>query len=216
MRLTKRQTTIGVSVLLLLLAVAALLWLLVPFLRKSADEAGNPKIRTAASATYEVDGAQNTISSSELSIDYEYIEPPVIQSINLENSQVVTTNPYVILVKAANPAEIQKIEFYVDGNLIGTSSLPDIDGFFEGSWDTSLYHSTVLIKVYDIYGRIHTITREAVVDLSAPSPVIDDGINDDADDPNNPNASITPNYHSDSNSYQLRPINNVLPKTGAN
>lgn len=139
--------------------------------------------------------------------------PPIISSVNISEGQVITTNPYLITAKIENPMTISKVEFYVDDVLIGTSTLPDISGAFEASWDTSKYHSLVKIIAYDANGSTAEISRSATVRL----PEVDDvgpnppsGVSethDDVDVPNQ-NASVA------APTYAPSQIVVSLPKTG--
>ncbi len=75
---------------------------------------------------------------------------PELLNINISENQVITTNPYLITAKATDDIKVEKVEFYVDNNLIGTSTLPDVEGNFQATWDTSKYHSTVRVVAYDL------------------------------------------------------------------
>jgi len=78
---------------------------------------------------------------------------PVFESINITEGQVITANPYVITAMVSSVFGISKVEFYVDNNLIGTSTLPDVSGAYEATWDTSKYQSAVKIIAYDTAGN---------------------------------------------------------------
>lgn len=83
--------------------------------------------------------------------------PGVSSQINLENNQIITTNPYIIMVKPTDSDGISRVEFYIDDILIGTTINPDGNGVYSCSWDTSMYHSDVEVVAYDIYGNPSTI-----------------------------------------------------------
>ena len=87
--------------------------------------------------------------------------------VNLDDGEVITTNPYIIKVKPESNTSISKVEFYVDDNLICTETQADANGVYSCSWDTSKYHSTIKIIAYDIDGNTATIIREVTVDPSA-------------------------------------------------
>ena len=91
---------------------------------------------------------------------------PTISSLNLKDNQVVTTNPYLISAKVENPSSISKVEFYVDDVLIGTATLPDVEGNFTAVWDTSKYHSTIKVVAYDASGNSSTALRNTTVQLN--------------------------------------------------
>jgi signal transduction histidine kinase len=90
--------------------------------------------------------------------------------INIVQNQVITANPYQIKVKpvdnsaagamglglgkvAAFPGGIDRVEFRVDGVLIGTDYWPDGDGLYDCNWDTSRYQSDISIVAFDINGN---------------------------------------------------------------
>lgn len=75
------------------------------------------------------------------------------QTINLTPGQIVTANPYTIQVHPTSDFGIDRVEFYIDGVLIGTSTTPDANGVYSMNWDTSLYHSTVRVIAYSTTGE---------------------------------------------------------------
>lgn len=105
------------------------------------------------------------------------VDAPIISSINISENQVITTNPYIISVQAKDAAEtlkISKVEFFVDNTLISTATLPDVSGTYQAVWDTSKYHSTVKVIVYNTDGTTEEITRSTTVNLpqNYQSPII--------------------------------------------
>lgn len=127
-----------------------------------------PTINGSATINYSLDGEQATVNSNSVAIEYRYIDPPITEEINIIDEQTITTNPYIITVKVNDPNKVEKVDFYIDNILIGTSTLPDMEGVFECTWDTSKYHSTVKIVVTDIYGRPQEYTRNTNVSLPVP------------------------------------------------
>lgn len=107
-------------------------------------------------------------------VNYIGMQPPppphiTNYSINIEEGQVITTNPYIISLSAKDPADtlkISKLEFYVDNNLIGTTTLPDVSGAYQAVWDTSKYHSAVKVLVYGTDGTTQEIDRNTTVSLT--------------------------------------------------
>lgn len=98
---------------------------------------------------------------------YVGLLPEGTSGVNLEDGDVITDQLYVIRVKPKDGGTgILKVEFYVDGVLICTADTADKDGVYECEWDTTKYHSSVLIKIYDVVGNILEITREVEVNHS--------------------------------------------------
>jgi len=115
----------------------------------------------------------------------------LIDSLNLIEGQVITTNPYIISLKLKSPSDttkVSKVEFYIDNTLISTATLPDVSGTYEAVWDTSKYHSTVKVIVYNADGTSEELTRNTTVNLSSTPTTI----------------------------HQTSPIISILPKTGEN
>jgi ELWxxDGT repeat protein len=79
--------------------------------------------------------------------------PGLATTINLVDGQTVATNPFIIQVKPSDNYEIERVEFYVDGTLICTSTTPDANGVYACSWNTSLYHSDIRVIAYDDSGN---------------------------------------------------------------
>ena len=92
--------------------------------------------------------------------------PPTIEDVNLSDNQIITTNPYIITAKVTDNIGVDKVEFYVDGDLIGTSTLPDVSGVYEVPWDTSKYHSEVKVVAYDTSNNKSEVGKATTVDLS--------------------------------------------------
>ncbi len=88
--------------------------------------------------------------------------------INITEGQVITSNPYIIQVLPTDTLGILRVEFYVDGVLIGTSTTPDANGVYSWPWDTSLYHSLVKVVAYNNVGLSIEITRNTTVALELP------------------------------------------------
>ncbi len=91
---------------------------------------------------------------------------PELLEVNISENQVIATNPFLITAKAVDDIGVRKVEFYVDDNLIGTSTLPDVEGNYQANWDTSLYHSTVRVVAYDINGNQTEKSVNATVQLA--------------------------------------------------
>lgn len=89
-------------------------------------------------------------------------------TINLENDQVVSTNPFLIQVKPTDiSSSVDHVEFYVDDELLCTDNTADGDGVYECSWDTSLYHSDIRVVAYDGLQNETELARDVTVDLDA-------------------------------------------------
>jgi hypothetical protein len=102
---------------------------------------------------------------------YELINAPVFQLlpglqqvINLEEGQIVTSNPYTIRVRPTDDVGINRVEFYVDGVLIGSVNTA-VDGVYSCLWDTAKYQSQVRVVAYNDYGITAELTRTATVSL---------------------------------------------------
>jgi beta propeller repeat protein len=79
--------------------------------------------------------------------------PGTDQLINLTPGQVVLVNPFTIQVRPTSEFGIERVEFYIDGVLIGTATTPDANGVYSMDWDTSIYHSTVRVIAYSATGE---------------------------------------------------------------
>jgi hypothetical protein len=105
---------------------------------------------------------------------YEYYEAPVFnpmsdgRPINLTESQAITTNPYTILVYPTGAAGINRVEFFIDGILIGVDYEPDANGLYSCDWNTELYHSLVRVVAFDNQGQAVELSRNATVMLEMP------------------------------------------------
>jgi beta propeller repeat protein len=89
--------------------------------------------------------------------------------INLTDGQLITSNPYMLQVHPSSDAGIVEVEFYVDGQLIGTSTTPDANGVFSFAWDTSKYHSEVYATALDtLGGSASTVPVSVTVSLQLP------------------------------------------------
>lgn len=91
--------------------------------------------------------------------------PGLTNPINIDEGQTIWQNPYIIKVFPTGGTEIVRVEFYIDGVLIGTIYAPNADGVWECPWDTSLYHSLVRVVAYDAAGDSVEITRNTTVSL---------------------------------------------------
>ena len=85
--------------------------------------------------------------------------------VNIDEGQVITTNPYQIKVLPTDPDGIAKVEFYIDDILICTDYDADTSGNYTCVWNTSQYHSEVKIIAYDENDNGTTITRSTTVSL---------------------------------------------------
>lgn len=109
----------------------------------------NASIRVSIS-----DGATSGAQKTDVPATVDNIDPE-LTSVNLVDGQVVTTNPYILRVKATDSASgIWRVEFYVDDNLICTDSVVDANGDYTCNWDTSQYHSSVFVRVFDMVGNM--------------------------------------------------------------
>ncbi|MFA5157635.1 MAG: Ig-like domain-containing protein [Patescibacteria group bacterium] len=79
--------------------------------------------------------------------------PNDTRSININEGQTITTNPYVINVRPQDPDGISRVDFLIDDNLICSINTSDSDKVYSCSWDTSKYHSEVKVYAYDISGN---------------------------------------------------------------
>lgn len=88
--------------------------------------------------------------------------------INVNENQVITTNPYILKVLPTDSNGISRVEFYIDDIIIGTDTTADSDGVYSCAWDTSKYHSTVTVYAYDnsaLRNRSLVLRRTATVNL---------------------------------------------------
>ncbi|MEI6144212.1 MAG: glycoside hydrolase domain-containing protein [Candidatus Berkelbacteria bacterium] len=114
-------------------------------------------------------GTASLMSQVKTALNPVEIKISLIDSINLSDNQVITTNPYIISLKLKDPADtikVSKVEFFVDNTLISTSTLPDVSGTFQAVWDTSKYHSAVKVILYNTDGTTQEVTRNTTVNLS--------------------------------------------------
>lgn len=88
--------------------------------------------------------------------------------INMSDGEVITANPFIIKVMPEDDFGVVRVEFYVDGVLIGVATAPDANGYWTCAWDTSQYHSSIRIVAYDKNGQTAVITRETKVMLTLP------------------------------------------------
>lgn len=86
--------------------------------------------------------------------------------INVLENQTISTNPYLLRVKPTDPSGIKKVDFYVDNNLICSSTIADTNGVYSCSWDTRIYHSIINIIAYDTMDNSASLSRNTVVDPS--------------------------------------------------
>jgi predicted outer membrane repeat protein len=94
--------------------------------------------------------------------------PGMTAPINIVEGQTIDINPFTIKVMPTSGHGIEKVEFYIDGVLIGTSTTPDAAGVYSCLWDTSLYHSLVRVVAYDNDGSQIELTRNTTVITSLP------------------------------------------------
>ncbi|MEI8061156.1 MAG: glycoside hydrolase domain-containing protein [Candidatus Berkelbacteria bacterium] len=122
-------------------------------------------------------GTASIMSQVKAALNPVEIKTSLIESINLADNQVITTNPYIISLKLKNPSDttkVSKVEFYIDSTLISTTTLPDVSGTYQAVWDTSKYHSVVKAIVYNTDGTTEELSRNTTVNLAQnyQSPII--------------------------------------------
>ncbi len=111
-------------------------------------------------------GGHVTMGAYELCTAPVFVNLPGLdQLINLTEGQVVTQNPYTIRVLPQDEIGITRVEFYVDGVLIGTDTTADADGTYSWNWDTGTYHSLVRVVAYNDLGLSVELTRNTTVML---------------------------------------------------
>jgi hypothetical protein len=117
------------------------------------------------------DNASHTTDSVSVTATIADLPPTFItvpgydSSINIVEGQTITINPFVIRVKPADDVGVQKVEFYVDNQLLCTATTPDFLGIYNCAWDTSLYHSEVKVIAYDTLGNpSEPLIRNTTVD----------------------------------------------------
>jgi len=93
--------------------------------------------------------------------------PGDTRTINLDEGQVITTTAYTLEVYPTSPNDIEKVEFFVDNQLIDTDYTADTNGVYSTIWDTTQYHSDVRIVAYDPFGRTTELTRSVIVGSSS-------------------------------------------------
>lgn len=86
-------------------------------------------------------------------------------TINIDEGQTIWQNPYIIQVHPTSDAGIVRVDFYIDGVLIGTSYTPDGNGVYSWPWDTAAHHSVVRVVATDSFGETIEITRNTTVEL---------------------------------------------------
>lgn len=91
--------------------------------------------------------------------------PGLSGPINITEGQIISSNPYLIKVFPTGGSEITRVEFYIDGILIGTVYAPNAEGVWEWPWDTLMYHSQVRIVAYDATGESVELNRNTTVTL---------------------------------------------------
>jgi surface protein len=102
--------------------------------------------------------------------------PPVFEElpgshevINVEEGQTVTDSIYMLRVRPMDPqigSEIDRVEFYVDDELICTDDEADENGVYECEWDTTQHHSNIRVIVYDGVGHSSELLRTVEVRLA--------------------------------------------------
>jgi hypothetical protein len=112
------------------------------------------------------DPSLENLSRQKISIDSTVDNvAPVLSAFNLADGQLVSTNPYIIKIKA-NDLLVKNLMFYVDGTLICDVTTPDSQGYYTCSWDTSKYHSDVRVVTYDMMGNSSETTANVTVNLN--------------------------------------------------
>jgi hypothetical protein len=93
--------------------------------------------------------------------------PGTLVPINITEGQTITTNPYVIEVKAIDNIAVAQVNFFVDNIQICTDTTADSEGLYTCSWDTSKYHSDIRVVAYDTTGNpSEPLLRTTIVDPS--------------------------------------------------
>ena len=90
--------------------------------------------------------------------------PGSTDGINITEGQFITTNPYTIKVRPEDDGGIQKVEFYVDNNLLCTDTTADPNGIYSCDWDTAKFNSTVRVVAFDNANNTAQLTRNTTVD----------------------------------------------------
>lgn len=88
--------------------------------------------------------------------------------ININEGQIIISNPFIIQVHPTDPSGIEKVEFYIDDTLVCTATEPDANGVYSCSWDTSKYHSNVKVIAYDTIGNQTILARTTTVVTELP------------------------------------------------
>lgn len=121
---------------------------------------------------------------------------PLFSSINLENDQIITVNPYVIDLKVGDTNLVSKVEFFADDSLICSVSLPDVEKTYSCHWDTSGRQSAIIKAIiYPIESNAGGQEKETIV--------------------RNVLVKLSQNYQNPANNDQI-PIIDILPQTGYN
>lgn len=107
------------------------------------------------------DSKTNT-NSQDTSLRYSFLvdtTPPLFNKIgdygyiNVIEDQIIYVNPYTIRVSSTDlTSGIDRVDFYIDDNLICSVKEANDDGSFSCDWDTSKYHSDVRVVAYDNVG----------------------------------------------------------------
>lgn len=90
--------------------------------------------------------------------------------INIDENQIIISNPYFIKVRPVDDGGISKVEFYIDHVLICTKTQADSDGVYSCAWDTSRYHSLVTVIAYNNLGLSVSIDVNTIVALNGVLP----------------------------------------------
>lgn len=107
-----------------------------------------------------IDSRTNT-TEEEITFIYDTTPPTkeefnsYTSGINVYTGQVVTTNPYIIKVKAVDSLSgVEKVEFFIDENLVCTDTEVNSEGLYECAWDTLKYQTDIRVVMYDRAGNV--------------------------------------------------------------
>jgi hypothetical protein len=99
--------------------------------------------------------------------------PPQIVELNISEGQNITSNPYVIRAKVTDDVAVDRVLFYVNDELLATTALADLEGYYETPLDTSKYLNTAInvrVVAYDTAGNSSEKTVQANISSAVSTP----------------------------------------------
>lgn len=93
--------------------------------------------------------------------------PDDSRTINLDEGGTITTSSYEIKVKPSEGSGITNVVFAIDDTTVCTDTTADANGIYSCVWDTTLFHSDILITVN--YQNDTAITLARTVTVSIPT-----------------------------------------------